>query len=87
MTSIVKPRPIGWRGWTRCPPAPELPLLHSTKLTQPQFTRRDGQLPAAQWQRLKQRIAQAKLTPSGVLAAAFAEVLAQWSKRRTLPSI
>ena len=34
----------------------------------------------AEWQQLKARGAQARLTPSGILLAAFAEVLATWSK-------
>src|SRR5436305_1996512 len=41
---------------------------------------RNGRMEATQWQRLKARGAQAGLTPSGILLAAFAEVLAVWSK-------
>ena len=76
---IVRLKRIGWRDG-HAPPAPELPLVHNGRSANRVYPA-EGQLPAAQWQRLKQRIAQAKLTPSGVLAAAFAEVLAQWSKQ------
>ena len=53
--------------------APEL-------LSQPRFVHRKAKLPADIWRRLKARGAQAGLTPSGLLLAAFAEVLGTWSK-------
>lgn len=63
------------------PPPPEIPLqTNPVALARPQFTRRHRQLPPEVWQRLKRRASQAQLTPSGVLLAAFAEVLATWSK-------
>ncbi|NET90450.1 MAG: amino acid adenylation domain-containing protein [Kamptonema sp. SIO1D9] len=63
------------------PPPPEIPLQSNpVALTGPQFTRRRRQLPPELWQRLKRRASQAQLTPSGVLLAAFVEVLATWSK-------
>ncbi|MDJ1184233.1 non-ribosomal peptide synthetase [Roseofilum casamattae] len=63
------------------PPPPEIPLKNNpATLVNPQFTRRRRQLSPEDWQRLKRRASQAQLTPSGVLLAAFAEVVATWSK-------
>ena len=63
------------------PPAPELPLAKApSSLSDPRFSRREATLPAGQWQRLKRRAASSGLTPSGVLLAAYAEILATWSK-------
>ncbi|MEO1637168.1 MAG: amino acid adenylation domain-containing protein, partial [Cyanobacteria bacterium J06631_9] len=65
------------------PPAPELPLtMAPSQVKSPQFERRSGRLSASQWSALKQRAHQAGLTPSGVVLAVFAEVLATWSKRK-----
>jgi amino acid adenylation domain-containing protein/non-ribosomal peptide synthase protein (TIGR01720 family) len=64
------------------PPAPELPLAQALEtLAAPRFTRRQAALPPAVWERLKGRAARAGLTPSGVLLAAYADVLAAWSAR------
>ena len=63
------------------PPAPDLPLAKQPKeLKQHRCKRYDGHLDQAHWQQLQQRAAQAGLTASGVLLAAFAEVVSQWSK-------
>ncbi len=63
------------------PPAPELPLVkHPGSLTQPRFQRRSGHLNRELWQQLQQRSTKANLTASGILLAAFAEVLTVWSK-------
>ena len=71
-----------WRGrLADLPPAPELPLVGDpSTLQELRFVRRSGGLDAAAWSRLKRRAARAGLTPSGLVAAAFAEVLATWSK-------
>ena len=71
--------------WTQrlasLPPAPELPLARTpTTLQQPHFVHYESRLAAPLWQTLKARGAQADLTPSGILLAAFAHVLAAWSK-------
>jgi amino acid adenylation domain-containing protein len=64
------------------PPAPQLPLAQNpATITQPQFQRRSAQLDSEHWQQLKQRASQARLTPSGVLLAAFADILTVWSKQ------
>ncbi|MUG92221.1 amino acid adenylation domain-containing protein [Scytonema sp. UIC 10036] len=63
------------------PPAPELPLVkHPGSLKQPQFQRRSGHLDRELWQQLQQRSTKANLTASGILLAAFAEILTVWSK-------
>ncbi len=71
--------------WRNClptlPPAPELPLAKSpASVKYPQFIRRKARLEQEAWTLLKSRAAQANLTPSVVLFAAFAEILATWSK-------
>jgi amino acid adenylation domain-containing protein len=63
------------------PPAPELPLATKTLfITRPEFKRRHIRIDAAVWQSLKERSARLNLTPAGVLLAAYAEVVAIWSK-------
>jgi len=63
------------------PPAPELPLAKTPKeLTQPRNQRYEGYLNRTDWQTLQQKGASVGLTPSGVLLAAFAEILTRWSK-------
>jgi len=64
------------------PGAPELPLaMHPSEIETPRFDRRSYRLGAEQWQALQKRGQQAGLTPSGILLAAFAEVLSLWSRR------
>lgn len=66
------------------PPAPALPMVKAvTALTQTRFHRRVARLAIPQWQALQQRAHAHGLTPAGVLLAAFAEVLARWSKNPT----
>ena len=63
------------------PAAPELPLsVAPSRIEQPHFIRRSGTLDAAAWGQLKQRATDAELTPSGLLLATFAEILALWSR-------
>ncbi|HYG83026.1 MAG TPA: condensation domain-containing protein, partial [Pyrinomonadaceae bacterium] len=76
-------REYWWRRLDELPAAPELPLARNpASLEQPRFVRRTGRLEAGRWEELKRRARQAGLTPSGVLLAAYAEVLARWSKRQ-----
>jgi len=64
------------------PPAPELPLAKGlSEVRNPRFVRRRGRLAAGSWQRLKARAAQAGLTSSGVVLAAYAAVLATWCRK------
>jgi amino acid adenylation domain-containing protein len=62
------------------PPAPGLPLKKSPgSVAQPNFVRLKAKLGPATWLRLKNRGSRRGLTPTGVLLAAFAEVLKVWS--------
>ncbi len=66
------------------PPAPALPMVKAvTALAQTRFHRRVARLAIPQWQALQHRAHAHGLTPAGVLLAAFAEVLARWSKNPT----
>ncbi len=74
-----------WQYWldriATLPPAPDLPLaIDPASLDQPRFTRRSAVLEAATWSRLKERAARSGLTPSGLVLAAYAEVLGRWSR-------
>ncbi|MFL6197470.1 MAG: condensation domain-containing protein, partial [Thermoanaerobaculia bacterium] len=60
------------------PPAPDLPLAPRPGC--PSFVRRHGEIEPDAWARLAQRAALAGLTPSVLLCAVFAEVLAVWSR-------
>ncbi|MGW1060502.1 amino acid adenylation domain-containing protein [Micromonospora rubida] len=62
------------------PPAPELPrAAGAADVTDVRFTRREHRLDPAAWAALKERAHAAGATPSGVVVAAFAEVLRAWS--------
>lgn len=62
------------------PPAPDLPLSkRPNELKQHLCQRYAGGLEKTQWQQLKQRAIKAGLTPSGLLLAAFTEILTIWS--------
>ncbi|MEW2219649.1 amino acid adenylation domain-containing protein [Streptomyces sp. NPDC006990] len=62
------------------PPPPPLPLDRDpATLDGPVFTRRRLSLPAEDWQAVKRDAARHGLTPSTVLLALYAEVLAVWS--------
>ena len=63
------------------PPAPELPLAISPDtLSEPKFISRSSRIEKARWVELKKKAKRIGLTPSGVLMAAFAEILGYWSK-------
>ena len=63
------------------PPAPELSFANNPSiLTHPKFKCYRATLEAKTWLRLKNRAVQMGLSTSGVLLAAYAEVLAIWSK-------
>ncbi|MDZ8068511.1 MAG: amino acid adenylation domain-containing protein [Nostoc sp. DedQUE08] len=63
------------------PPAPDLPFIQLSQNTESsQFCRFSYQLNKEAWQRLKAHASQAGLTPSGILLAAYSEVLTIWSR-------
>ncbi len=63
------------------PPSPELPLEKNlTAVKYPRFVHRTRKLDPDTWVRLKKRTTESSLTPSGLLLAAFAEILTVWSK-------
>ena len=63
------------------PSAPELPLAKNPKELKQHHTQRyNGMLQQSEWLSLKQKASQVGLTPTGVLLAAFSEILTLWSK-------
>ncbi|MBE9201697.1 MULTISPECIES: non-ribosomal peptide synthetase [unclassified Nodularia (in: cyanobacteria)] len=63
------------------PNAPELPLAkHPQEIKNHLCQRYQGGLAPEEWRQLKQKAGQAGLTPTGVLMAAFAEIITVWSK-------
>ncbi|AJC62132.1 non-ribosomal peptide synthetase [Streptomyces sp. 769] len=61
---------------------PQLPLATDpARITSPHFTRRSHRLSPDAWQRLAQRSRDRGLTPSMLLATAFAEILGRWSSQ------
>ncbi len=69
----------------KLPPAPALPLaVEPHQVIAPRFSRREFLIPSPQWLALTTRARRHDLTPSTVLATAFAEVLASWSARPDL---
>ncbi|HTB49506.1 MAG TPA: amino acid adenylation domain-containing protein, partial [Solirubrobacteraceae bacterium] len=67
------------------PPAPQLPIRIDPSLVDaPRFTRRSGLVGKEQWSVLIERGRRYDLTPSTLLATAFAEVLSAYSARPDL---
>jgi amino acid adenylation domain-containing protein len=65
------------------PPAPELQLArHPNTVEVPRFKHRSFRLPKAEWAHFKELARKAGVTPSMVLCAAYAEVLASWGRSR-----
>lgn len=65
------------------PPHPDLPLRTSpSALTSSRFSQRQVRLDARDWEALKERAADAGLTPSALLLAAYAETLSTWGAGR-----
>jgi amino acid adenylation domain-containing protein len=65
------------------PPPPQLPSHPAPRaetLIKPRFNHYIGSLEPRRWEALKTRATEAGLTPSSVMCAAFAEILAYWSK-------
>lgn len=71
-----------WNRIDTIPNAPMLPIRPATELgSKPMFTRRRFRLPREQWAKLKSKAQAIGVTPSGILLAAFSEILAYWSKQ------
>lgn len=63
------------------PAAPDLPLASVSPHSEPpRFTRRIYNMPAREWSGVKARARRDAITPSSLVLAAFAQVLAQWSR-------
>jgi amino acid adenylation domain-containing protein len=66
------------------PPAPQLPMVKQLReIVAPRFERRRHIVGEARWSQIKKRAATAKVTPSALMLAAFAEVLSRWSKSQS----
>ncbi len=64
------------------PARPELPIAKSpASITKPNFSSRQDKVDAKLWEGLQERAAAFGITPNGLLLAAFADVLATWSKQ------
>ena len=70
-----------WRGRVEnLAPAPDLPMvMDPSLLKKPRFTRLHATLDREAWGRLKQKAVRAGLTTTGLMLAAYAEVLAAYS--------
>jgi len=80
---------IAEQNWTEraaeLPAYPPLPLkVDPASLRERLSLRRDARIPPAQWQKIVDRARHHGLTADGVLAAAFADVLAFWSGQNKL---
>jgi len=65
------------------PPSPDLPLAKNPAvIARPVFKRRSARMDAEAWRNLKANGGRFRVTPSGILLAAYAEVLATWSKNQ-----
>lgn len=71
-----------WRERTKTlPPAPDLPLAKSPRaIERPHFVRRTAKLSAEHWRQLVARAKAAQVTPSMAVCAAYAEVIARYSR-------
>jgi amino acid adenylation domain-containing protein len=80
---VVASREYWWSRIPSLPLAPELPLAPATgRRTNSRFVNRVFCLDKARWQRMQQRGERLGLTTSAVIATAFADVLARWSKNK-----
>ncbi|MEM9292780.1 MAG: amino acid adenylation domain-containing protein [Acidobacteriota bacterium] len=73
-----------WQRLDDLPLAPQLPRAREAEAGTQRFVRHKAILSAERWGRLKARAATTGLTPSGLLLAAFSEVLALWSRARPM---
>ncbi|MCG8463170.1 MAG: amino acid adenylation domain-containing protein, partial [Holophagales bacterium] len=72
-----------WRERSERLVSPSLPLAKEPRqIERPRFVRRQARLSGEVWERLQARGRKAGATPSSLLCAAFAEVLARWNRGR-----
>lgn len=65
-------------------PAPELPFkTYPSELTSLSFTRVSKTIPESQWKAIKDKAAEAELSPTSVLLSLFAAVVAKWSTNKS----
>jgi len=69
-----------WQRLDDIPAAPQLPVRTGATSENPRFTRRRFRMDMPEWDALKRRAQSMGITPSALLLAAYAEVLAFWSK-------
>lgn len=74
-----------WNYWQdrldELPPAPEIPLVKDpSQIDKPRFNRLHDQLDDKTWRRLQAKATSRGMTATGILLAAYAEVLSNWSK-------
>lgn len=74
-------REYWWNRLDSIPSAPMLPVQPVASGHQPVFTRRRHRMDKDKWGELKRRGQALGVTPSGILLAAFSEVMAYWSKQ------
>lgn len=78
---VVRAREYWWQRLDTLPGPPQLPMARSPRdVTGVPLTRRAGGLEAGLWTKLKAAAASRDLTPSGLMAAIFAQTLAAWSE-------
>lgn len=78
--SYSRARDYWWGIIDNLPPAPQIPLRNDEQLVNPpKFSRRRFRLPKARWQILQQKAKNIGVTPTGIVLAAFNEVLTLWS--------
>jgi len=70
-----------WKRLDTLPKAPELPFAQDpSTLRHPRFSRWSSELDPESWSRLKAQAARAGLSPTGILLAAYADILSLWSR-------
>ena len=69
-----------WSVIDQLPAAPQIPLRNQTMIgVPPKFSRRRFRMNAHRWKILQQRAKEIGVTPTGIVLAAFTEVLTLWS--------
>lgn len=64
------------------PDAPELPILPEAKSEKVTFSQYRYYITPERWNKLCEKAREHRITPSGVVLAAYAEVIGRWSKRK-----